>query len=69
MDMEEKLKIVGARIKTARIEQNLTQKELAKIIGISASYLSKIENGKCDCYFYIIVSIIDALNCSIKLLD
>ena len=69
MDMEEKLKIVGVRIKTARIEQNLTQKELAKIIGISASYLSKIENGKCDCNVYIIFKIIKTLDCGFEILD
>jgi len=69
MNMEEKLKIVGARIKTARIEQNLTQKELAKIIGISASYLSKIESGKCDCSVYIIFKIIKTLDCGFKILD
>jgi DNA-binding XRE family transcriptional regulator len=33
---------------TARMEQNLTQKELAKKTGIRQSNISRIENGNCS---------------------
>ncbi len=33
---------------TARMEQNLTQKELAEKIGIRQSNISRIENGNCS---------------------
>ena len=35
-------------IVTARIEQNLTQKELAAKTGIRQSNISRIENGNCS---------------------
>ena len=37
---------IGLRIKDLRTKQNLTQGDLAKKVGISVSYLSKIESGK-----------------------
>ncbi len=36
------------RIKEYRLLRGLTQKELARKLGISRSYLSEIENGKYD---------------------
>lgn len=38
--------IFGKFIRYERINQNLSLNELAKIVGIDASYLSAIENGK-----------------------
>lgn len=37
---------IGERIKQIRAEKNLTQPQLAEIIGIEQSYLSKLENDK-----------------------
>lgn len=39
------VKRIGAKIKEARIEQNITQIELAKSAGVSAFSVSSIENG------------------------
>ena len=36
----------GERLRELRAEQNMTQKELAKKIGVSAAYLSALEHGK-----------------------
>ena len=36
----------GERLKNARMERGMTQKELAELIGISPNVLSKYENGK-----------------------
>ncbi|HWK54753.1 MAG TPA: helix-turn-helix transcriptional regulator [Hyphomicrobiales bacterium] len=36
----------GEKLKQLRQEQNLTQPQLAEVVGIEQSYLSKLENGK-----------------------
>lgn len=36
----------GERLRNARMERDMTQKELAELIGISPNLLSKYENGK-----------------------
>jgi DNA-binding XRE family transcriptional regulator len=40
--------IISEMLKEARIEANLTQEQLAEKIGTKKSYISRIENGKCD---------------------
>jgi len=36
----------GRRIRELREERNITQKDMAKSLGLSAAYLSSLENGK-----------------------
>lgn len=38
-------KIMGERIKKARLEKNLTQEKLAEELNVSIAYLSRIETG------------------------
>lgn len=38
-------KVIGKKIKKLRQDQSMTQRELAAEVGISISYLSKIEGG------------------------
>ena len=38
-------RIIGTRIKIARTSKNLEQQELADLVNISQSYLSRIEKG------------------------
>lgn len=38
----------GAMLKKLRIEAGLTQKELAKLVGVSQAHIAKIENNKVD---------------------
>ena len=38
----------GERVRDLRKAKNLSQRELADIIGVNFTYLSKIENGKLD---------------------
>ena len=40
--------IISELLKEARRESNMTQEELANKIGTKKSYISRIENGKCD---------------------
>lgn len=56
--------IIGETIVDLRKERNYTQKELAKLLNISASCLSKYENGITQPPLDIIVQICDALNVS-----
>lgn len=39
-------KYIVSRLKTARIEAGLDQKEVAKILGRTQSYISKAESGQ-----------------------
>lgn len=38
-------KEIGQRLKEVRSQQKLTQKEFAKILGVSNSYITQVENG------------------------
>jgi transcriptional regulator with XRE-family HTH domain len=44
----EKYKAIGRKIKQLREEKQLSQSEFAELIGISVSYLSKIEAENCN---------------------
>lgn len=38
--------VIGARLKKAREDKNLTQQKLAEIIDVSVPFLSRVETGK-----------------------
>lgn len=38
--------VIGRRIKESRLEQNMTQEDLADSIDISVAFLSRVETGK-----------------------
>jgi HTH-type transcriptional regulator / antitoxin HipB len=40
--------VISEMLKASRAEANLTQEQLADKIGTKKSYISRIENGKCD---------------------
>jgi DNA-binding XRE family transcriptional regulator len=40
--------VICQMLKEARREANITQEELAEKIGTKKSYISRLENGKCD---------------------
>ncbi len=46
MELHEKIKSVGLKIKMLRTRQRLKQQDVAKEIGISQAYLSNIEGGR-----------------------
>jgi|SRR3954464_11819152 HTH-type transcriptional regulator/antitoxin HipB len=49
-EFEEKAQyfVISAILKEARKEAHMTQEELAEKLGTKKSYISRIENGKCD---------------------
>jgi DNA-binding XRE family transcriptional regulator len=40
--------VISEILKVARKEANMTQKQLAEKVGTKKSYISRLENGKCD---------------------
>lgn len=46
MNVDLDYKLMGKRLKSARIKKGYTQEKLSEIIDMSTPYLSKIENGK-----------------------
>ena len=40
--------VISEMLKAARHEANMTQDELAEKVGTQKSYISRLENGKCD---------------------
>jgi len=61
-------KLVGNRIAYYRKQKNMTQEQLAEKVGISTSYLSKIEAQNCNKSFSlaIICQIANVLDIDIK---
>jgi HTH-type transcriptional regulator/antitoxin HipB len=49
-DFEERARyfVISAMLKEARREARLTQEQLALKVGTKKSYISRLENGKCD---------------------
>ncbi len=47
-EVKAKAFIVGAMVKEARKEANMTQEQLAEKTGTKKSYISRLENGKID---------------------
>lgn len=58
-------RMVGNRIQKYRIENNLTQEQLAELINSSQTYLSEVEAGKHRLFFDTVAAIAQALNISI----
>jgi len=40
--------VISEMLKEARREVNMTQEQLAEKVGTKKSYISRLENGKCD---------------------
>ena len=56
---------IGKRIQATRIENKISQKEMADFLGISMNYISKLENGKTKIDLRTFRKICDFLNISI----
>jgi len=56
----------GRRMRELRKHRNLTLQEIEKVIGISNSKLSKIENGMANVEFQTMARIADALDVPVK---
>lgn len=56
---------IGKRIQATRVENKISQKEMADFLGISMNYISRLENGKTKIELKTFIKICDFLNISI----
>lgn len=63
MDMD--FSNIGKRIQATRMENKISQKEMADFLGLSMNYISKLENGKTKIELQTFIKICDFLNISI----
>ncbi len=63
---ELRLDLIGAAIKKARKERNLTQAQLGELVGVQKAQISKIENHLTDARFDTILKVFEALNAKIN---
>lgn len=61
-----RMDILGHMIKSARKQQNLTQEELGKLVGVQKAQISKIENNTHNCTIDTILKIFHALKAEIN---
>ncbi len=63
---ELRLDLLGEAIKQARLQRNLTQEQLGKLVGVQKAQISKIENNLNDARFDTILKVFKALNAKIN---
>ena len=63
---ELRLDLLGEAIKQARLERNLTQEELGKLVGVQKAQISNLENSLTDARFETILKVFKALNAKIN---
>lgn len=62
-----KMDLIGEMIKRTRIEKNLTQEELGKLVGVKKAQISKIENSIKDVRFSTILRVFEAMKAKVNL--
>lgn len=65
-EYELKMELLGRMIKATRKEQNLTQEELGKVIGVNKSQISKLENHANSATIETIMKVFSALKAEIQ---
>jgi HTH-type transcriptional regulator / antitoxin HipB len=63
---ELRLDLIGEAIRQARIERNMTQEELGRLVGVQKAQISKLENSLTDARFETIIKVFKALNAKIN---
>lgn len=58
--------LIGDAIKRLRLQKNLTQEDLGKLIGVQKAQISRIENGK-NLTFATVIKVFKAMGVSAKL--
>ena len=62
--MNERIRVVGNRLKLIRIQKGLGQNEVAKLMGISQAHLSNIEGGRSNITLSNLLKLHDVLEAS-----
>lgn len=66
MSTDKRRKRLGARIKTLREQQGLSQRKLALMIGSNQTYIWQIENGTVNVGLDILCRLADALEVNVR---
>ena len=66
LEYELSIDLIGHAIKQARIERNLTQEELGKLVGVQKAQISKIENSIKNARLDTIMKIFKALGAKVN---
>jgi DNA-binding XRE family transcriptional regulator len=66
-EFELALDVLGEMIKTTRMEKNLTQAELGKLIGVQKAQISKLEHSASNVTVETILKIFKALKAKVRL--
>lgn len=64
-EQELQLELIGEMIRKVRLERNLTQEELGKLIGVQRAQISKLENNTTNVTMETILKIFSALKAKI----
>ena len=65
-EYELRMELLGRMIKTTRKEQQLTQEELGKLVGVNKSQISKLENHANSATIETILKVFKALKADIQ---
>jgi DNA-binding XRE family transcriptional regulator len=63
---ELRIDLLGQASKQARQDQNLTQEQLGKLVGVQKAQISKIENSVKNARFETILKVFDALGAKVN---
>jgi HTH-type transcriptional regulator/antitoxin HipB len=63
---ELKIELLGEAIKTARLERELTQEQLGKLVGVQKAQISKLENSVTNARFETILKVFAALRAKVS---
>ena len=65
-EYELRMDVLGKMIKTARLEQNLTQEELGKLVGVQKAQISKLERSANSATIDTVLKVFRALKAEIN---
>jgi len=65
-EYELRVELLSEQIKTLRKEQNLTQKQLGKLVGVQRAQISKLENNTSNVTIGTIMKVFDALKATVN---
>ena len=66
-EYELQMDLIGKAIKQTRLERNLTQEELGKLIGVQKSQISKLESNASNATMDTLMRVFTALKAKVKL--
>ena len=66
-EYELQMDLIGKAIKLTRLERNLTQEELGKLIGVQKAQISRLENNASNVTMDTLLRVFTALRAKVKL--